>query len=247
MNNLLPTGIFIIFVAVISCTSTVAFSVINNVHHTKIRHCAILPNSLHKLKSAVVEIPHEPSLASPSPSFGRRMRDLVLRRNSKRQQRQRQINNDDVGLTENEGVKNGRPRNVVVVNTLEEYKAVVADEKERMVVVRFYATWCKSCKAIGPSFYRLANRNPSISFVEVPVTQHNANLHQGLGVSSLPFGHIYHPKAGLLEELRISKKHFPKFEKILQSYVCGFCELLDGGCEINPYAPEREKEEIGIS
>mmetsp|Transcript_14173 Transcript_14173/g.20781 ORF Transcript_14173/g.20781 Transcript_14173/m.20781 type:complete len:233 (-) Transcript_14173:546-1244(-) len=35
------------------------------------------------------------------------------------------------------------PPNVQTVRTLEEYKKVVAGEKDRLVVVRFFATWCK--------------------------------------------------------------------------------------------------------
>ena len=41
------------------------------------------------------------------------------------------------------GGKNGRPSNVKVVHTLEDYKTAVGDENEKLVVVRFYATWCK--------------------------------------------------------------------------------------------------------
>ena len=41
------------------------------------------------------------------------------------------------------GGKNGRPSNVKVVRTLEDYKIAVGDERDKLVVVRFYATWCK--------------------------------------------------------------------------------------------------------
>jgi len=41
------------------------------------------------------------------------------------------------------GGKNGRPSNVKVVHTLEDYKMAVGDERDKLVVVRFYATWCK--------------------------------------------------------------------------------------------------------
>ena len=35
------------------------------------------------------------------------------------------------------------PKNVKVVKTLDEYKKVVGDERDRIVVVRFFAPWCK--------------------------------------------------------------------------------------------------------
>mmetsp|Transcript_40146 Transcript_40146/g.60257 ORF Transcript_40146/g.60257 Transcript_40146/m.60257 type:complete len:96 (+) Transcript_40146:30-317(+) len=85
-----------------------------------------------------------------------------------------------------------------------------------------------------PFFYRAAAKYPNVSFVEVPVTEKNAHLHQGLGVPSVPFGHIYHPEAGLVEEQKISKKFFPQFEQILETYVNGVCELPEGAVE-TPY------------
>jgi len=116
---------------------------------------------------------------------------------------------------------------VETVSTLEEYKEFVADETEQIVVVRFYASWCRACKAIKPEYYKLANELPNIKFVEVPLTQNNAFLHQGLGVPSLPYGHIYHPAAGLVEEMSVSKKNFRSFKNKLNSYIIGSCDVDD--------------------
>lgn len=135
------------------------------------------------------------------------------------------------------------PGNVRSVETLWDYKAYVADEKERIVVVRFYAKWCKACRAMAPYFYRLAELNPNLSFVEVPVTPENSGLHQGLGVPSIPFGHIYHPRAGLVEEMKISRKLFPRFARTLKSYVNGVCELPDGDCS-DPYEKDIVKSTL---
>ena len=46
-----------------------------------------------------------------------------------------------------------------------------------------------------------------------------------LGVPSLPFGHIYHPTGGLVEEAKISKKFFPNFSRAVNNYVEGACDL----------------------
>lgn len=119
------------------------------------------------------------------------------------------------------------PINLKQVKTLQEYKKVVGDEREMLVVVRFYAPWCKACKAIAPSFYRLATIYEKVLFVDVPVTQDNANLHQGLEVPSLPYAHIYHPEGGLVEERKLSRKYFGKFARVLKSYVDGQCEVED--------------------
>lgn len=61
--------------------------------------------------------------------------------------------------------------------------------------------------------------------MECPVTKDNAILHQGLGVPSLPYGHIYHSQVGLVEEMKLNKNVFTNFESILASYVNGYCTV----------------------
>lgn len=64
-----------------------------------------------------------------------------------------------------------------------------------------------------------------MTFLDVPVTGKNANLHQGLGVPSLPYGHVYHPRSGLVEELKISKRKFPDLARLVRWYDGGSCGL----------------------
>jgi len=113
------------------------------------------------------------------------------------------------------------------VSSLSEYKTTVVDEPDRITVVRFYAPWCRACKAVKSKFHRLSRLYDSsrVQFVEVPLTKENAVLHTGLGVPSLPYGHIYHPTAGLVEEMKINKKMFAQFEEILDTYVQGYCSV----------------------
>lgn len=114
---------------------------------------------------------------------------------------------------------------VMEVKSLEDYKAVVADEREQMVAVRFYAPWCRACRAVQNRFMKLATQHPGVKFVEVPLTESNAFLHEGLGIPSLPFAHIYHPDAGLVDERSINKKIFSEFKEVLQTYVDGECPI----------------------
>jgi len=117
-------------------------------------------------------------------------------------------------------------KSIYVVESLEEYKNVVAVEKDAIVVVRFFASWCKTCRATESLFYRLARTYPKVKFVEVPVTKDNKILHQGLGVKKVPFGHIYHPSAGLVEEMSITRgKKFKTFEETLRTYVHASCDV----------------------
>lgn len=164
--------------------------------------------------------------SSLSDSFSQRMKNLVIP--TKKTSRSR-IEKERYRRREN-----ARPSNLQVVHNLSEFKDAVVQERKKVVVVRFYATWCKACKASRPSFYRLANNNPKIKFIEVPVTEKNVDLHQGLAVPSLPYGHVYLPGGQLVEEMKISKKHFTKFEKVVQSHADGCCFLADGE-SVSPY------------
>lgn len=53
------------------------------------------------------------------------------------------------------------------------------------------------------------------------MTDKNAALHQGLGVATLPFAHIYHPTEGLVEEHKLTRKDVESFREMLQGYVDG--------------------------
>jgi hypothetical protein len=95
------------------------------------------------------------------------------------------------------------------------------------VVLHYFLHWYgyQACKAVAPSYYRLAREHENTIFIDVPVTVDNSNLHQGLRVPSLPYGHIYHPHGGLVEELRLTKTNVPEFAGKLQMYIQGFCDL----------------------
>jgi thiol-disulfide isomerase/thioredoxin len=109
-----------------------------------------------------------------------------------------------------------------------------------MLVVRFYATWCRSCKQIAPVFYKLARALPGITFVEVPINDENINLHHGLGVPSVPFAHIYYHGV-LAEELKLNKRHFPRFLYHVKAYVRGRCMLPEDGDCSDPFPNEEEE------
>ena len=159
--------------------------------------------------------------------FEQRMREIS--------RRQKQIDQNDasgVPSKRRNPMRTKRPSFLHEVTSLMDYKLQVADEKERISVVRFYSPYCRSCKAARPAFDQLANKFPELNWVEVPVTKANTALHQGLGVPSVPFGHIYIPGAGLVEELRMVRPQMKRFGQILNSYVEGQCSLPpDVDCE----------------
>lgn len=162
---------------------------------------------------------------STKPSFEARMRDLVL---SKPNKKDKETSSSLSPAPEYPHVQR--------VTGLQDYKRAVSDT-DKLTVVRFYADYCRACRAMTPAFYRLARtRDPETTqWAEVPVTPESAAIHKGLGVSSTPYGHIYHPQAGLVEELRLRKEYLGDFARILESYESGECLL-----------PEEPNPETGV-
>jgi thiol:disulfide interchange protein len=117
--------------------------------------------------------------------------------------------------------KRRRNRPILQVSNIHKFKDEVVDVADRMVCVRFYAPWCRACRAIENRFRQLSLEFPEIKFVEVPLTKENAYLHEGLGVPSLPFAHIYDPSVGLVEERKINKIFFTEFKDALKNYADG--------------------------
>jgi thiol-disulfide isomerase/thioredoxin len=118
--------------------------------------------------------------------------------------------------------------NVLHIESVEDYKQEVIDSSQ-ITVVRFYSRYCKSCQASEPLFYKLARdfQENGVKFVEVPLTPQTNVLHEALGVPSLPWTHIYHPDAGLVEERKVSKKFIDEVRTCLRCYVYGECDLED--------------------
>lgn len=164
--------------------------------------------------------------------------------------------------------------NLVVIDNLKDYKAVVveAQQHNRLVCVGFFATWCKACQATVPQFARAAMEFPHVQFVHVPVSHSNVQLHQGLGVKTLPSAHIYHPQAGLVEDsIKLAaprsrgKPHQPQvgaarhrqrgianLKTVLQAYVQGSCELAEEErvamrAKAGPQQSARRLQEEGVA
>jgi thiol-disulfide isomerase/thioredoxin len=157
------------------------------------------------------------TLPLPSPTFEQRMRDIVFGKS----RQNKSSRSESSGTASHQR----RPSNVHVIETLQDYKTIVGDEPNQVVAVRFYATYCKACQVVAPLFYRLATLYPDVMFIDVPVTESNASLHQGLGVPSLPYSHIYHPMVGLVEEQKLTRNHIQSFKVKLQSYTSGVCPI----------------------
>jgi len=118
--------------------------------------------------------------------------------------------------------------NIHMVITLDDFREKLKENEDRLLVVRFYSHFCKSCQAITPRFNRLARRNPKVSFLDIPITKDNKDLSEANGVIAVPYAHIYAPNMGLVDEMRIGKMYWDDFEDSFDSYIKGYCNTYNG-------------------
>ena len=87
-----------------------------------------------------------------------------------------------------------------MLDTADDYHALVAkaQAENRMVVIKFYASWCRACKAMAPKFTRLADDWPEIEFYEI-LFDNNKKLCKELQIKVLPYMEIVAGEAGKVE------------------------------------------------
>mmetsp|Transcript_36321 Transcript_36321/g.47900 ORF Transcript_36321/g.47900 Transcript_36321/m.47900 type:complete len:213 (-) Transcript_36321:172-810(-) len=104
---------------------------------------------------------------------------------------------------------------VVKVTGQEEYLQILEDNRDRIVVIKFFAPWCRSCKALGLKFEKWAKgkyAGKPITFAEMDLfDRENKPVKQNLGISVIPMIHIHRGTAGKVEEFTCGPSKFQLF------------------------------------
>ncbi|KAF5902774.1 thioredoxin, partial [Clarias magur] len=81
---------------------------------------------------------------------------------------------------------------VVVIETLDEFKATLKSAGNKLVVVDFTATWCGPCQMIGPIFKALSEQseNKDVVFLKVDVDD-AAEVAAHCEIQCMPTFHFY--------------------------------------------------------
>nr|BAD42332.1 thioredoxin-like protein [Nannochloris bacillaris] len=89
------------------------------------------------------------------------------------------------------------PANFVHVESVQELVDELGEgaRLDQLVVVDFFAPWCRACKALFPKFKKLCIENPNVRFVGINFEE-NKGLARSLGVKVLPFFHFYRGAEG---------------------------------------------------
>lgn len=74
--------------------------------------------------------------------------------------------------------------NIEEVADLKQFNRLI-DNKEKLTVVDFYATWCGPCKAISPIFEALSIRVPEVQFAKVDVDK-ALDVSREYGITAMP-------------------------------------------------------------
>jgi thiol-disulfide isomerase/thioredoxin len=126
-----------------------------------------------------------------------------------------------------------------------QFEAQVLGEQDSLVVVRFYADVCPSCRATGSLFRKWSREVDTddyastsdiisasqeeplpIKILEMPLNRATSSfLKDELQVEKLPYCHLYHPKFGLVEEQVVMNKG--EFDEFVDTVGC----WSKGGCD----------------
>jgi Ca2+-binding EF-hand superfamily protein/thiol-disulfide isomerase/thioredoxin len=84
---------------------------------------------------------------------------------------------------------------VYQLTTEAEYTTLIQSHPDNLVIVKFYAAYCKACRALAPKFLEVKDdpqlANLPVVWAEFQTKRHTKELFQRLGVLTLPTIHFY--------------------------------------------------------
>lgn len=118
------------------------------------------------------------------------------------------------------------PSNLKHIDSVQELVDELAEgaRNDELVVVDFFAPWCRACKAVFPKFKKLCAENPDVRFLAINFDE-NKGLARGLGVKVLPFFHFYRGAEGRVDAFSASVTKVAKLREAIEDYKSPRCFL----------------------
>lgn len=106
--------------------------------------------------------------------------------------------------------------------TKEDHLALLAANPDKIIIMKFYAPWCRACKGLEPKFVQISKdskyANLPLLFAQMSV-QHNKEYVKSLGILALPSVHIYAGTEGLVENFPCGPSKVPVLKKKIAQVV----------------------------
>lgn len=106
---------------------------------------------------------------------------------------------------------------IIYVNSTKEFDDLL--EKEKFVLVDFWATWCTPCKMVAPIIEKISEQyaeNVTVAKVDVDVDQ-NQELSIRYGIQSIPTVILF--KDGKVTAKEIGVKPLKSFTNMLDTHI----------------------------
>ena len=100
------------------------------------------------------------------------------------------------------------------ISSEEQYRDILRNSGNKLVIVDYFATWCGPCMAAAPQFANLSNKYANVVFVKVD-TDKNRSIASNAGVKALPTFMLYKNNVKLTE---FSGADMQKLEQLIAQY-----------------------------
>jgi thioredoxin 1 len=122
-----------------------------------------------------------------------------------------------------EGIK---AREITKLANSDEFKAKIeeAAREDKALVIGFFASWCRTCKATKPKFMKITKNWPQVEFCEIAF-ETNKELAKEKGIKALPFFELYTGDKERVDAFQCGPSKINMLDDALK-------QRLDGGFDI---------------
>jgi len=98
----------------------------------------------------------------------------------------------------------------------DQHKAWLNANPDKIMVIKFYAPWCRACKSVEPKFVQIS-KDPK--YADIPIVfgqlsvQHNKAYVKSIGIMALPSMQIYAGSEGLVENFPCGPSKIPMLKR----------------------------------